>query len=265
MKHPKKLFFLLFISLTHYSFSFEKSGFILMIMLYDEQDPVRLEEYITCLEKNLNHPLIDHIYVWYDRGSKSLKNKKLKSIKKDTNQTTRKKDFILTFLAPYADRVSISYKRQRATFGDMFQIASEQFPGKRIILSNADIYFNDTLFALESYDLTNKILGLTRWNVLEDNSLWLQDFPIPNPFSQDTWIFKAPLFVPNADTIFLGTAACDCGFNFIAKQTKLITIINPCLTIQCCHLHKSNIRHYLTTNTPRYTGTIEGVDWTYLS
>lgn len=244
-------------------------------MLYDEKNPLRLEEYITCLKKNLEHPLIDHIYVWYDKSIRPLKNKiskkskSIRNIKKKLNKNTVSSNTeLLNFLSKYTSRITIAYKNGRATFGDMFRIACEQFPGRKIILSNADIYFNETLFALESYDLTNKILALTRWNVLDDNSLLLQDFPgkgAHNPFSQDTWIFKSPLFVANADTIFLGTASCDCGFNFIAKQTKHITVINPCLTIQCCHLHKSNIRHYCTSDTPRYIGTIKGVDWTYLA
>jgi len=44
----------------------KKSPFILITTLYNETNHERVKEYITCLEKNLRHPLIDKIHVLYD-------------------------------------------------------------------------------------------------------------------------------------------------------------------------------------------------------
>ena len=41
------------------------------------------------------------------------------------------------------------------------------------MLSNGDIFFNETLQALDNYDLTGKMLALTRWSLTAAGNLFL--------------------------------------------------------------------------------------------
>lgn len=198
--------------------------FILIIFLYDETDPKRLNEYKTCLEKNMQHPLIEMIHVIYQRLQTNDSGQCLTYL--------QKKDVILSFI------------ESRPTYHNAFRIANECYPDSNIIISNADIYFNETLFALNDYSLEDKFLALTRWNLTKIGTikpfLTIQGKPVIN--SQDVWIFQTPLR-PFEDDIQIGTLGCDRRIAYWAKQSGL-TVLNPCLTVQCIHVHLSNIRHY---------------------
>lgn len=199
--------------------------FILMIPLYREKNEVRQKEYITCLEKNLNHPRIKHIHILYDM-SKDLK----------------LEGSLLRYIK--SQHVSIDYIKRRQTFSDFFRLANAKYSGEKIIIANADIYFNETLFLLDDYDLTNKFIALTRW---EDLNGKIELHRIYNPelwlsHSQDVWIFLTPISIKKA-YIPIGTIGCD---PYIARQAEEsgLEVIDPCLSIQCCHLHTSGIRNY---------------------
>ncbi len=210
--------------------------FILITSLYNETHTERRQEYITCLERNLQHPAIEHIHVVYDTSNDGAHNELLEYLKQQP--------------------VSISYINDRPTFGYCFELASEQYPNRGILLSNADIFFNKTLFLLENYDLTNKFLALTRWDVKEDGRLEIfkqydknGEFDPISYLSQDVWIFMTPLKKFINPNFQLGTWACD---GYIACQAYLsdLHVINPCLSIQCCHLHLSKIRHWIPQSIP---------------
>ena len=136
--------------------------------------------------------------------------------------------------------VTISLINGRATYGDFFKIANEKYPSSKIIVANADIFFNETFEVLKNYDLTNKFFALSRWNVLNDGSLKMRK----DKDSQDAWIFSTPLRTFKNDNIMLGVVGCDPEIAYYAHESGL-QVINPCLTIQCCHLHVSNLRNYV--------------------
>ncbi|HJZ23198.1 MAG TPA: hypothetical protein VJ201_01975, partial [Candidatus Babeliales bacterium] len=204
-------------------------NFKLITVLYNEKNPARTKEYLTCLNHNLNHELIDTILVIYDTSAD------------DQNNT------ILNYLK--TKKVTISYANSRQTYGYCFELANKLYPNSKIILSNADIYFNETLNLLRDYDLTGQFLALTRWNITKDNSLELfKQYPRGkfnkdwSESSQDVWIFKTPLHITKAIQIQLGIMNCDSRIAYEAFQSGL-KVTNPCLTIQCCHLHRTNIRN----------------------
>jgi hypothetical protein len=58
-----------------------------------------------------------------------------------------------------------------------------------LVIANADMYFDHTLRRLEGYDLSGKLLCLSRWDVQSDGTLCFFD----HPCSQDAWIFRAPI------------------------------------------------------------------------
>ena len=125
--------------------------FKLIIGLYNETGIERSNEYITCLKNNMMHDSIDEIHVVYDTS----------------------KDDEINYLLNYlkVTKVKISYIQERPSFGYFFNLINNYYPDSKVILSNADIYFNETLRLLENYPLANKFLALTRWDVKEDGSI----------------------------------------------------------------------------------------------
>jgi len=194
---------------------------ILVTVLYNEANKDRCNEYLKCMMYNLNHAMISKIHVVYDTS-------------KD-NQTT--KHPILDYLIK--NNVEIDYVSGRPTYGYCFSLANKLYPHRKIIVSNADIYFNETLFLLKSYDLTNKFLALTRWQENADKSLKFYN----SRWSQDTWIFRTPIKKINVDNIKIGVPACEHNLVNAVRKAGL-TVINPCLSIQCCHVHRTGLRHY---------------------
>jgi len=213
-------------------FAAPSTPFKLITVLYNETVRARAGEYIACMERNLNHSAIDTIHVLYDTSKDD-----------DTNR-------ILNYLK--SKNITIDYVEGRPTFGTLFELANQCYPNCRVIISNADIYFNKTLRALDEYDFTNKFLALTRWDVINNRGS-LQLFRPRNRHdriirtgvvqSQDTWIFSTPIQKFQNEDMRLGTMGCD---TFLAYQVQLsdMQLINPCLTIQCCHMHLSKHRNY---------------------
>lgn len=204
------------------SFKAAPHTFILVISLYDEVRPKRIEEYIACLEKNLAHPRIAHIHVVFEH-----------------NQDTH--SVILDYLL--SKNISINFVKTKPSFGLLFDIVNNYYADQQVIVSNADIYFNETLNLLDEYDLTDKFLALTRWDVKADGTL-TPYFKVKNTYSQDTWIFKAPLKKFKDASMLIGTCGSDNKIAFQAGAVGL-QVLNPCWSIQCCHLHLSNLRTYI--------------------
>ena len=220
-----------------------QNSFILITVLYNETNAKRMQEYTTCLERNIAHQLIEKVHVIYDKARDDDDNKLLQVLK--------------------SKHVSLTYVTGRPTYSFCFKLANEHYPNKKIILSNADIYFNDTLLLLQEYDLTNKFLVLTRWNVQKNGKMQLQPARRgrDNIWSQDSWFFQTPLRDFIDDTIQLSTINCDTWIAYQAKKVGLV-VINPCLDIQCCHLHLSQVRHLGNMLSPKGPGF--GVPWSRL-
>ncbi len=229
---------LLYVMMTFIiSSSLQSSTFKLITVLYNESNPERCAEYIACMEKNLQHPCIDSIHIVYDTAKDDEINGLLNYVK--------------------SKKVAITYTHGRPTYEFCFNVVNQQYPHANIILSNADIYFNETLNLLQNYNLANKFLALTRWDVKSDGSLELfKQFTKEGTFndtasylSMDVWIFKAPIKQFKNAQFQMGTWACD---GYIAYQAYIsgLEVLNPCLSIQCCHLHLSKIRHWIPQSIP---------------
>lgn len=198
----------------------------LLIVLYNETHAQRMQEYKTCLERNLNHSSIDAIHVIYDT-TKDSTNCQLLSYLKSKN-------------------VTISYYQGRPSFAYCFRKANNLYPESKVILSNADIYFNDTLKVLEDYNLHGKFLAITRKNVEFDGKL--TEFPgayrgKAEP-SQDVWVFKTPMVIFPREDILIGLVHCEGEIAYAARSGGL-DVIDPYYSIDCCHLHLSHVRHWI--------------------
>jgi hypothetical protein len=220
-----------------------EGNFTLITMLYNETNDERIVEYLTCLDQNLKHPDMKQIHVVYDTSKDNAQNRILDYLKQQN--------------------LIITYVTGRETYDFCFKLANELYANSVVIVSNADIYFNETLHLLIDYDLTNKFLALTRWNVTRDGSLaiyyWKDGRKAER--SQDTWIFKTPLRQFDDPTVQIGVPHCDGRIAYEAQKSGL-TVLNPCLTIQCCHLHLSGLHNYTAAPFPH--GRAIAVPWCVL-
>ena len=120
-------------------------------------------------------------------------------------------------------------------YNDFFE-AMREYPKDVNIISNADIFFNDTIELCKGIN-DNECYALSRWDYKEGKAtLW------DHKDSQDVWIFKgAPR---NIDGHFeLGKPGCDNAIAFNIKQAGY-KISNPAKKIQAIHLHESNVHTY---------------------
>lgn len=243
----KKLFFTFFSILMVGNLN---ASFILITTLYNEKKDDRVNEYITCLERNLTNAEIDQIHIFYDTS-------------KDDNDCT-----LLKYLK--SKKVHLINIKGRISYGMCFTYANEFFSGKNVIIANGDIFFNETLGLLKDYDLRDAFMALTRWNVLNNGALELfrqfrngQFCKFDSESSQDAWIFKAPIRQFANDSIVMGLMWCDSAIAYQAKIAGM-QVINPCYSLQACHLHLSDIRNYDLKERPYAKEGRIPVEWSYL-
>lgn len=199
--------------------------FILFTSLYEESNPIRQEEFLECLERNITNPYIKKINVFFER--------------KGHNCSFEQK--IINILTQ-SNKLTIEYISSRPTFEFYFNIANTIYPNEKIIIANGDIFFDSTLSMIPESLLKNCLIALTRYNIDENNHYILHDNKIPYSPSQDTWIFKSPIIDFFSD-IQLGKLGCDPAIAYWAYKAGL-KICNPSLTIKTYHLHSSNLRTY---------------------
>jgi len=246
-----KLYFVFWLLIAVVHANGANDGFVLITILYNEVNEKRLEEYRVCLNQNLQHNLIKKVHVIYDVSKDDGNNKLLQHLQNNT--------------------IEMTYVTGRVTYGYCFDLVNHLYPGEKIILCNGDIYCNETLSLLMDYDLTGKFLALTRWNVKKDGSLEIsklydkfgQFSPEFSAMSQDAWIFSAPIRKFDDASILMGTFHCDGRIAFQANKSGL-NVVNPCLSIQCCHLHLSGIRNYEKENWSVYKDSMMRVYWSSL-
>lgn len=196
--------------------------FILVTSYYHTLDSARQKELDECLRRNVQNPWIERIYLLND------------------------KQYSIQHIDPYGKAIQIEVSdenKNRLRFNYAVQWINEHLEGKRVILSNSDIYFDQTLMLLRNETFDHKVFALTRY---DQNKL------IMNCDSQDSWIFKSPLVLPINDCDFaFGTLGCDNRLAYVI-HTAGYQITNPCLSIQSHHLHGSNERTYdISTRIPK--------------
>lgn len=186
----------------------------LIVQYYRAATPERQTEIDTCLRENLENPHIAVVHLLTEE------------------------DFELSgFPNPYKIRQTVI--GERLTYERAFQYANAWTETVIWILSNADIYFDDTLRFLSPIDFTTQFFALTRHNVMPDGSL---EFMPPEYAhgSQDAWVFTAPVPLEKMFTSFyLGIPGCD---HRIAYEFIHIGYIgyNPSLKVIVKHLDNSN-------------------------
>jgi hypothetical protein len=177
---------------------------------YTEKNLIRADELRTCLIKNLNFKLISKIYV-------------LSEYEQD--------EFILE------NDLGLIKVSKRRTFNEFFEAINSVTTKDDInIISNADIYFDESLEIVNELNMDNYCFALTRWDILGNGKARLNE----QENSQDTWIFKGKIKRINGD-FSIGVPGCDnrLAYEIIKSGYR---IGNPSISIKTYHLHTSNIR-----------------------
>lgn len=202
----------------------------LIIEYYTPSNEDRNKEYLECIERNIKSKVFDSITVFIESGSDLPDD-----IKSEVN----------------------AIYDVRKTFAELFDYCNTNFDGDTCVIANTDIIFNNTLDIAKQHKLKNTLLCLTRWDILPNGQeRFFDNNHGAAYFSQDSWIFKAPLDVPEFD-FYMGKPGCDNKIAFLANQ-KGILVRNPSRKIVTKHLHKSNFRTYTTSD--RVGGPYVGVE-----
>lgn len=204
--------------------------YVLLTTLYNETSTERIAEYLKALNHNINNPYIVDIVIFYE-GSK--------------------RDNMAKILFNY--NIKMVYISKRPTYNDMFTYANDHLPNNRIIITNADIYYDyvQGLNLLKDVRLKNKFIVLTRYNkinqlanhrnhkgIIIDHKRYGKIKTMHNNgLSIDTWIFKTPIKADFKSDIRIGIVKCDSRLNYHLLKSKRYTVYNPCIDILSIHEH----------------------------
>lgn len=205
----------------------------LIVQYYRCADPARQEEIDTCLRNNLLNSYLAAVHLL----------------------TEEPFDFS-SF--PNSNKIVQTVAGERLTYERAFKYANEvdQAGAFIWILSNADIYFDDSLGLVEWSNLDGVVYALTRYDVQVDGSIKLMDEQYAHG-SQDAWMFRASENLEGMFTAFnLGIPGCD---NRIVYEFVCLgyMVANPSLKIVARHLDlthdieiSNRVEQYFKMTTP---------------
>lgn len=192
---------------------------ILLTGFYEDADPRRRGELLECLKRNVENERLDEVHVFAEGSLEASSLRQAYPLLAD-------------------EKVRLVEHGRRVTYHDLFAYANRQLPGRRVVIANADIFFDQTLARLDGQNLADRLLCLSRWDVLPDGSVRFFE----HPASQDAWVFQTPLReFPCA--FHLGLPGCDNRLAWEAAQAGL-ELSNPSRSLRACHLHLSGVRRY---------------------
>lgn len=186
----------------------------LLIDYYTNPREERASELNFCFFENINNKCFDHVHIF------------------------AQSELPISILP---DNVTVTRITQRLTYQYYIEYAKTNIPqGDVVVLSNADIFFDESIAKVNDVDLSNKVLALTRFCPFHGHWVDEQDNVIPyhnHDRSQDVWIWSNPLREGQGDFNFnIGTLGCD---NKVAYQFALLgyQVWNPSYSIIAYHKH----------------------------
>lgn len=124
----------------------------------------------------------------------------------------------------------------KCPFSTMVNYCNEHFSGEICFISNTDITFDSSISKIESCDLNQKMLAISRKE--KDGKVYV------NPtVSQDVWVFRAPLRAAISEDVVMGVLGCD---NVFCGEVRAAgyKVVNCYKDINCWHNHHSLVREY---------------------
>ncbi|HBH24610.1 MAG TPA: hypothetical protein DDY13_14455 [Cytophagales bacterium] len=178
---------------------------------YQEHDPFRNQELITCLENNLANDSISTLTVLNEGGDLS------------------------EFRNPKLQIIPI---KGRPTYQDFIDYINGHKPQEDLhIISNTDIYFDKHIAVLHYLDLKETCLALSRWDTTGFNRPKLYN----KSSSQDVWIFQGAISSALKADFHLGVPRCDNRFMYELEEAGY-KVLNPAFSIKALHIHEGQ-RH----------------------
>jgi len=184
----------------------------------------RSDEIKYCLEKNVSNKNIDTIYLLNER------------IYTDEELGVSSAKII---------QINIGH---RLLYSDIIDFVEKQvFTKSYVIITNADIFIDDSLANLKTIDLVSVPCMFAQLRYEFDGPSNVKIFG-PRPDSQDVWVYHTSLNKRlfnhiKAFKFMLGMAGCDNHITYLFKILNF-KIINDPMLIHCLHFHKTQIREY---------------------
>lgn len=187
---------------------------------YWKSDNIKRQSEINfCLQKNVHNSLINKIYLYVDDIDYNpcftclLSNNKIQVIDRGYRPTY--KDFITT----------INNERE--------------FKESYNIISNSDIFFDESLKLLDYFKWENTCIVLNRWDIKKNG---LSEF-LNTTGSQDVWIFKGHIKneLAECSDYYLGKVGCDNAFLYNLFKIKYYCGC-PSFNIKAYHYHLTEYR-----------------------
>jgi hypothetical protein len=208
----------------------------LLTVFYEDGDERRRDEFLACLRRNVANGHLAEIHLFAEASDP---------------------DRLPASYPVLADaKIRVVAHERRTTYRDLFAYANGRLPGRRVVVANADVYFDRSLARLEGYDLSDRLLCLSRWEVEADGTTYLFE----HDGSQDAWIFETPIRTFPCD-FPLGLPGCDNRLAWEASQAGL-RLSNPARSVRTYHLHLSRVHRY--SEAQRVRGPGEAVPTGYL-
>ena len=189
----------------------------LFTSFYPERIPERRSELVRCLQKNLENPDITSVSVFLEGlESPPIVHEKL-----------------VTRLI-----------ESRPSYCDFFNWANECQHAKNdvTVISNSDIYFDDSLALMSQAINPKQCAALARWNFGQEGSPVLFN----RNDSQDAWVFRG-LIKKVAGDFCVGIPRCDNRILFELKRAGY-EVVNPAFSIRSYHLHEGIRGEYQNEN-----------------
>lgn len=177
---------------------------------FDAKNPVRQNELLACLQKNLDNPVVTTVH----------------ALSEIPVTVTHPKLTVINLPARPTMKQVVDYANTIAT------------PEAINVMVNSDIYTNTTLSKVFDLSLTGQVLCLSRWDQKRNGTLKHFNFD----YSQDTWIWQGALRMKGG-AYYFGIPGCDNKFAYEVRQSGY-GVSNPSLSITTIHLHNSGIRGY---------------------
>jgi len=139
-------------------------------------------------------------------------------------------------------KVKVTILGHRWKYIDAFQYCNENLDGQICVISNSDIFFDQTLHCLHFTSMRGKLLAITRIDVTSEDKLIFNEWTAA--ICQDTWVTQAPIpaqIVEKSDFYF-GWRGCDNHVAWLFRE-NLYHILNPCLKIATRHCHATEKRN----------------------
>ena len=218
---------------------------VLINQWYNTKNKQRQKENIVCLINNILNPLIENVILLNEEFY-------------DFNKFVELKDIPTKFKIKIRQKII----NKRLTFYDAFDYANNYLKDNIVIISNLDIFFNNSLDLIKKIDFKNLFLSLSRYDLESDYNFngsnnickFVHNGPLGNPCidSNDSWIFKSPIKIDElSKEIYLGSNGCDSIINYIMYNNNY-KVINAVDSINIIHYHLEVERDKFTNNDIRF-------------